>query len=893
MPFRRNQAEDISRAKAGSPSSPGLAMTSARRGFRWWSCCALLTVGVGPLFAQLPVARLSSVFPPGGRINSTVEVSVAGADLDELNQLRFSQPNITASQKASQPADQAEANKFVVTIASNVPPGTYEVRAIGRFGVSNPRAFVVGDQLETIAPATNHAAAGATEIILGTVVNGRATPNAADYFKFAARKGQRLLAECSAQVIDSRLEPVLVLYDANGRELERNRRGGLLDFTPTQDAQLVLQTHDITFRGGEEYPYRLAITTGPHLDFILPPAGLPRARTNYTLFGRNLSGGKPAKDFALDGKPLEQLSVEIEMPAVATGRPHSGAIALGQPADAVLDGIEYRLTTPQGVSNPLFLSFATGPIVAEREPNDKPDAAQPLSLPCEVVGQFYPAGDQDWFTFTAAKGQVYWLEVFSQRLGVPASPFLVVQKVKQNPKGEEQVSDVQEIYSSDANFGGVEFKTTTRDPAWRFDVKEDATYRIRLRDLFDSGHSDPRHVYRLSLRAESPDFQLVALPQAPPPINKDKRELSPWSPLLRRGDTLPLKVLAFRRDNFDGDIQLSVEGLPPGVTCGGAKIDAGKNSALLFLTAAEEAQGWTGPVAVVGKAKVGDTEVVHEAQSGTLRWSVGDYNAEPVRARLAREVFLAVSHNEAAPVTIEMGEPKIWESTPTAKLQIPVKITRRGEFNANLKLKAAGFAALDSLKELEIDGKSTNATLVIDLAQQKVSPGTHTVYLQTQTAGKYRNNPEAAKAAEDAAKEAEKLAADLAAAAKKAVASLDETTKAAADADAIAKGAAEKLAAATSAAEAAPEKEELQSARKAAAKAAAEASANAQTAAQAKVAAEKASADASARAKDAEAKKAAAGSRAKEAVERAKPRDLTVTFYSAPITLKVAAAQGK
>src|SRR6266571_9257942 len=350
MTFRRNQAKDVSCAKAGGPSSPCLAMTSTRRGFRWWSCCALLTAGVGSLFAQLPAARLSSVFPPGGRINSTVEVSVAGADLDELNQLRFSDPNITASGKTSQAADQAEANKFVVSIASNVPPGTYEVRAIGRFGVSNPRTFVVGDQPETIAPPTNHAAASATEITLGTMVNGRATPNAADYFKFAARKGQRLLAECSAQVIDSRLEPVLVLYDADGRELERNRRGGLLDFTSTQDAQLVLQTHDITFRGGEEYPYRLAITSGPHLDFILPPAGLPGSKTNYTLFGRNLPGGKPAKDFVLDGKPLEQLSVEIELPAAARERPHSGAIALRQPADAVLDGIEYRLTTPQGVS---------------------------------------------------------------------------------------------------------------------------------------------------------------------------------------------------------------------------------------------------------------------------------------------------------------------------------------------------------------------------------------------------------------------------------------------------------------------------------------------------------------------------------------------------------------
>src|SRR5207253_10699392 len=34
----------------------------------------------------------------------------------------------------------------------------------------------------------------------------------------------------------------------------------------------------------------------------------------YLLYGRNLPGGTPAKDLAVDGKPLEQLKVEIELP---------------------------------------------------------------------------------------------------------------------------------------------------------------------------------------------------------------------------------------------------------------------------------------------------------------------------------------------------------------------------------------------------------------------------------------------------------------------------------------------------------------------------------------------------------------------------------------------------
>src|SRR5258705_6802636 len=145
---------------------------------------------------------------------------------------------------------------------------------------------------------------------------------------------------------------------------------------------------------------------------------------------------------------------------------------------------------------------------------------------------------------------------------------------------------------------------------------------------------------------------------------------------------------------------------------------------------------------------------------------------------------------------------------------MPVNLDRRAYFNANLKLKAVGISALDKLKELELDGKATNATVEIDLKEHKIPTGTHSFYLQTQTPGKYRNNPEAAKAAEEALKHAEKLVADLTAAiettteakqaaiktaadsAAKGKATSDavaEPAKAASEGEALAKAAAEKL----------------------------------------------------------------------------------------------------
>ena len=894
-------------------------------------CGLLFLLGSnGLLLAELPLARLLTIFPPGGKAGNQVEVALTGADLDEANQLHFSHPDITARQKSGETDGLPEANKFLVTIATNVTPGVYEARAVGRFGISNPRSFVVSDLPESIAPTTNLSSANAAAISLETIVNGHSQADAVVFYKFTAKKGLRVLIECQAGEIDSRMDAALILHDSAGKELQRSRGGGLLDFTATADGEYRLKVYDFLFRGGGEYFYRLAVGTGPHIDFIFPPSGLPGTKDKYVLYGRNLPGSTPAKDLATDGRPLDQLEVVIELPRDLASRRQLSASQ--KPADATLDAFEYRLIAPPRVSNPVLLSLATGPVVPERQPNDQPAQAQSIAPPCEVVGQFFPQGDRDWFTFDGKKGDVYWVEVFSQRLGLPTDPFALIQRVSKNEKGEEQVSDVTELYDTDSNIGGAEYKTATRDPSSRFEAAENGTYRIQVRDLFNRSQADPRLVYRLSIRKETPDFRLVSVAQPPPPLNKDAKEALLWTPLLRRGETMPIKVMAFRRDSFNGDIELKVENLPAGVACNEAKIEKDKSSTLLMLTAAENAAGWVGPIRIVGKAKIGEAEVAHEARGATVNWTVTDYNNEAIQSRLSQNFVLAVSGVETAPISIEASESKLWETAEAGKLKIPLKLTRRADFNANLKLKALGIGSLDKLKEIEVDGKATNATVEIDLAEHKIPAGNHSFYLQAQTPGKYRNNPEAAKAAEDALKQVEKLIADLTAAikaspevkqaavktaadsaakAKAASEAVAGPAKAAAEAEGLAKATFEKLAAAKTALEAKPDDPELIAAKEAAAKAAEQAESKSKAALEAKVIAEKAAKEANdtakgdseaqiaaekaevempARLKDAEKSKELAANRAKETAKTAEPRDVTVTVYSAPISLKITPA---
>jgi len=124
---------------------------------RAWAVCvaAVLVLLYTDLSARLPSAKLFSVFPPGGARGHVIDVEIGGADLDEARALLFSHPGISAQQRfgTKKPYEEVAppvAMKFRVTIAADVPEGIYEVRAVGRFGLSNPRAFVVGHRAEVM-----------------------------------------------------------------------------------------------------------------------------------------------------------------------------------------------------------------------------------------------------------------------------------------------------------------------------------------------------------------------------------------------------------------------------------------------------------------------------------------------------------------------------------------------------------------------------------------------------------------------------------------------------------------------------------------------------------------------------------------------------------------------
>lgn len=706
-------------------------------------CLALMFLVGTTAFAELPVARLLALTPMGGRVGTELEVTIDGTDLDDAGALHFSSPGITAKPKVS--SGKPEANHFIVMISSNAPIGRVEARVSGRFGISNPRSFVVSDLTEVTEKEPDNTPETAQKISLNSAINGQTDAAGEDYFRFPAEKDQRVLIEAAGSSIDSKGLPVMVLFDPSGAEVARARSGGLIDFTAASSGEHVLQVHDLTYQGGRDFFYRVRLGTFPRIDYVTPGVGKPGAKSTQHIFGRNLPDGKPSDQKGSDGKPLEEIVADVQFPASAESfRLDTGVIL--KPSAATVDGVDFSVKNPSGSSDPYLISFSNDPAAGQIAS----ETHELKEIPCEYGGRFHP-GKNESIIFSAKKGEQYWIEIASERLGYPADPFMVLQRVTKNDKGEIQYSDVAEMYDKDENLGGNEFKTSTRDLWYHLKATEEGQYRVLIRDLFNEAKTKRGHPYLLSIRRDAPDFRLEAIVEAPPNPNKDGKNVPIWASFLRKGDHIPLRLLAFRKDDFKGDISLSMEGLPSGVTFSPAMIRGDQNVATIILTSSKDASPFAGPVRIMGSASISNGTVTREARAASLIWPVEDYSREALLSRITRDFTLAVAEKELAPIALEPIEEKTWETSVANKLDIPLKIVRRGDFNGSLKFKVLS----EPPKEFEVDGKATNATVQIDLNQAKYGVGEHDVIVLAQTSGKYRRLvPEEIKALEEQVKSA-------------------------------------------------------------------------------------------------------------------------------------------
>ena len=190
---------------------------------------------------------VTSIFPLGGPVGSQAPSNIKGWNL---------------------------GTKDLPPPASHAGPGTYFLAAHHKELVSNRVPFALDPLPECVAKEPNDTLKHAQPVNLPIIINGRMDhPNDWDVFKVRGQAGQTIIAEVYARRLDSPLDSVLKLTDAQGRLLAWNddhEDPGSGVNTHHADSYLLaklpvagtyyIHLGDAARNGGEEYAYRLRLS---------------------------------------------------------------------------------------------------------------------------------------------------------------------------------------------------------------------------------------------------------------------------------------------------------------------------------------------------------------------------------------------------------------------------------------------------------------------------------------------------------------------------------------------------------------------------------------------------------------------------------------------------------
>ena len=168
------------------------------------------------------------------------------------------------------------------------------------------------------------------------------------------------------------------------------------------------------------------------------------------------------------------------------------------------------------------------------------------------------------------------------------------------------------------------------------------------------GKAGEEYGYRLVMAPPQPDFAL---------------RITPDNPRLGQGDTAAITVSAVRKDEFNGDIKLAVEGLPAGFEASQALIPAGQAEGRLTITAPAGAPlGILSPT-VIGSATVGKETVIRKAESAEAVMQAFAYT----HILPTKQLFLAVIPPAAFTLAADVPPGKVIEVKQDSDTPIAIR----------------------------------------------------------------------------------------------------------------------------------------------------------------------------------------------------------------------------
>lgn len=660
-----------------------------------------------PVLAELPMPRFDRLAPLGGVAGATVEVEVLGADLDEATRLVFDHPGLSAT-----PVE-GKDRRFKIAIAADMPTGTYDAWLVGKYGVSNPRIFAVLRDLTDVAEVEpNNSPDKAQALVINSVVHGSSDQNDQDVFRFSARQGQRLTVQCRAGKLDSALDPILTLTNSQGTLIAANGdyfgRDPLIDFVAPADGDYFASLSDLSYRGGHQY--ELIVSDAPQIENAFPRAVRAGETTELTFFGRNLGGGAAAGSRRVNDLPLDELRIAVTPPAEVIDR---GAFlfrehptdhtTLPTAATCTLRGFQALTGLPRELGPAVALVVSDHPVSLEREPNDTSETAQRVELPLMASGRLDNARDGDWFEFGPVEAGTYYVDVYCERIGGRADPYVAVV--------DEQGNRVSEL--DDYGHRVNAFDGHLRDPSGSVNLAANKKYRLLVQDRYRRGGD--RYQYVLSVRKGNPDFFVAAMHRQNP---------GPGGLTVGRGGASYLDIVIHNQEGFAGPVTIEAENPPAGLQVEPTVIHG--NSGVVVVRADENAPDSLGELRLVATGLRGE-EAVRRAVRPYTRVS-NDTNYQS--SRPMRQLPFAI--RDVAPFVVQF-DPAVVSVEAGKKVDIRLKLQRRWPDAVNaVNIQPLSFPGNFKLgnQEFKPDMKELTATLEVTGGTR---PGEYSLVVQCQS----------------------------------------------------------------------------------------------------------------------------------------------------------------
>jgi len=535
--------------------------------FRLLACC--LFAGVTDVSMAQHAPGMGYIFPTGGQAGQTTDVILGGYDWTPDMQIFVHDPRITLEltgppgpvivpeppywfgRKARRPPfPQPREVTARLTIPADVTPGLIKWQAANANGATNSGTFVVTD------------ARGAIVVEM----DGRTSPQKIDSLPCCISGQIKLVQEVDQYLLTASTDgPVTCITKSRAIGSPLNAVVEIRDssdrlFAEAADTSGIDTALTFLASGGESYTvsvYDVDFRGDRSFVYQLDITAGPRVVTAIPAVG--LRGETRSVEFIGYGITTGEAKLESLFRDVT--------FSTAESANSFL----YSLSTAHG-NCPSF------PMHVSNHPQSV-DESSPLIVPGGVTGVLDERFGEDTYSITGKKDDVWWIEASGERTG-------------------SLIDVAVEVLDSDGKLlAGNDDRSDSTDAELEFKVPADGDYQIVVSDV--ASQSGTRAAtYHLSVQQAHPDFLITAAPTGNTPI----------------GGKANVALKAIRRGGFVDAIDVSMTGLPPGVTMPSPlQVPANQSALNVELSVAADAPASASLVEFVGSAMLGEQLVTRRA----------------------------------------------------------------------------------------------------------------------------------------------------------------------------------------------------------------------------------------------------------------------------------------